>query len=121
MVVAVPLVRVMQVPACEVVEVVAMRDLLMPAAGAVHMAGVVSTAVVLRGARRGVRRVNREHVLIDLARVRVMQVSVVKIVRVTLVNDRGVSALRAVLMLVALVDLMLLFVHGPTIRAGQLR
>jgi hypothetical protein len=117
-VVAVPFVRVVQVPVGQVVQVVAVGHLLMPAASPVHVARLVRAAVVLRCTRSGVSRVNREYVLIDVALVRVVHVSVVEIVRMTLVSDRGMSAAWAVLVLVALVDLMLLVVHAPNDKRG---
>jgi hypothetical protein len=98
-VVAVVAVRVVQVAVDEVVDVVAVGDRFVAAAGAVHVAGLVAAAA--RGA--GVQPsgflvgVTSRLVLVDVVTVRVMQVAVVQVVDVVAVPDRGVAAVGAVL------------------------
>jgi len=79
-VVAVVAVRVVQVAADEVIDVVAVRHRLVPAALAVDVADLVAAAVVRRGTRGRVRGVDRQHVLVDVVAVRVVQVAVVQVV-----------------------------------------
>ncbi len=92
-VVAVIAVRVMQAAVHEVVHMVAMGDGLVPAVGAVLMG-----AMDLRRAVRGIGGTDRDHVLVDVAFVHVMEMAVVQIVHVAVMPDRGVAALRAMLM-----------------------
>jgi hypothetical protein len=92
----------------EIIDVVAVRDGRVSAAGAMHMAGLVSATVVPRGASIGVRRRHFDHMLFDLLAVRMMKMPVVQVVHMPLMLDGRVSAIRAVLMNVAIVS----FVSG---------
>ena len=89
MVVAVALVLVVQVTVDEVVGVVAVGDRLVPAAGTVHVAGVVAGARVAGVAVIRVGRVDREHVVVNVVAVWVVQVPVVEEVDVPLVDEIG--------------------------------
>ena len=95
-VVAVVAVRVMEVPVDQVVDVVAVRHGLVPAAGAVGVGGVVSFAGVTRRTVRRVGLVDLEAVLVDVVAVGMMQVAVVQVVDVPFVIDADVAALGAV-------------------------
>ena len=97
MVVAVIAVRVMQVTADPVVGVVAMWNRLVTAAGAVHMAGIVTAAAVIRGAAVGILAGDLDHVLVDMTLMRMMEVPVVQIVDVAAMAHGGVAASRAML------------------------
>ena len=77
MIVAVPVVRVMQMPTHQIVDVAAVRDPLMPAVRAVHVVGVVLAAVVLGCAVRRVLRPDLERVLVYVVAMRMVQMSVV--------------------------------------------
>lgn len=90
--VAVALVRVVQVARDEVVDVVAVGDWLVAAALAVDVAVAMSLAGVAGAAVRGVRGVDGEAVLVDVVTVDVVQVAVVQVVGVALVRDGGVAA-----------------------------
>ena len=79
-----------------VVGVVTVRHRLVPAAGAVRVRGVVRTARVLGGTRRGVRAPDRDLALVDVIAVRPVHVSVVQIVGVAVVLHRRVTAPGAV-------------------------
>ena len=103
MVVAMSAVRVMEMTGDQVVDMIAMRDRVVPASGAVDMAGVVLVTGVAGGTGVGVRRADRDHVLVDVIPVWVVQVAVVGEVDMTVVNDRGVAAAGAVDMVVCVV------------------
>lgn len=95
MVVAVPAVRVVQVPIDEVVDVVAVRDRLVTATGTVDVFGRVPGARAVAAALR-VRGIHRDHVLVDVIAVRVVQVPVVDEVDVALVDHGQMAAAGAV-------------------------
>jgi hypothetical protein len=90
-IVAVPLVRVMQVPIDEIVDVVAMRYGFMPTALAVNMGRVMAAAAPIR-APVGIRRANRNGVLIYMIRVRVVQMAVVQVIDMPIMTDRSMTA-----------------------------
>lgn len=77
MVVAVSVVRVVQVAIDEVVDVVAVGDGCVAAAGTVHVVGIMTAAAVLWSADRGIRLAHLEPMLVDVAAVRVVEVAVV--------------------------------------------
>jgi len=92
-VVAVVTVRVVQAAVHEVVHMVAVGDGLVTAVGAVLM-----RTVDLRRAVRRIGCADRDHVLVDMVFVHVMKMAVVQIVDVAVVPDRGMAAVRAMLM-----------------------
>lgn len=103
MIVAMITVRMVQVAIHEVIDVVAVRHRLMPATGTVNMAGGVAAATVLRGAAIGILRADRNHMLIDMVTMHMMEMSIVQVVHMALMFDRGMAAVRAVLMVVVIV------------------
>jgi hypothetical protein len=103
-VVAVIAVRMMQVPVDEIVDVVAVRHRLVPAAGAVLVARLMPLAPVLGRAAVGVLGRDLDDVLVDVVAVRMVQVSVVQVVDVIAVADGGVPAAWA--MLVGMIGVM---------------
>ena len=103
MVIAVTVMRIMEVTVDQIIDMVAMRHCFMSAAGPMHMLCGMYGAFVLR---RAIFRIGRGYVdrmLIDVAFMLVMQMAVVQIVDVTIVHDPGVSALRAVHMIMIFV------------------
>ncbi len=96
MMVAVALVGMMQVASDDVVGVVAVGDGLVTTARAVDMAGLVGFTRVAVTAVRGVGRVDRERVLVDVVAMHVVQVAVVEVVGVAIVPNGGVAASGAV-------------------------
>jgi hypothetical protein len=96
-VVAVVAVRVVQVAFDKVVNVVAVGDGFMAATGAVDVLGIVAIASVGGGAVGRIGSGDVERVFIDMASVRVMQVTVVQVVDVVAVLDGGMPAVLAVL------------------------
>lgn len=111
MIVAVVAVLVVQVTADEVVDMIAVRHRRMTAAGRVDVPRGMSRTRVRRRAAIGVRRVDRDLALVDVAVVLVMQVAVVEEVDVTIVLDRDVAAVRPVSVVVVFVGLVRS--HGP--------
>jgi hypothetical protein len=91
MVVAVVPVRMMDVAADEVVRVIAVRNGFVTTPGSVPVFGTVATTVVSGRAVGWIRAADVEPMLRDaVLSVRMMQVSVVQVVGVTVVLDRGV-------------------------------
>lgn len=120
MVVAVVLVWMVQMTLDQVVGVLAMRDRLVAAAGAVRVLRLVPAAVVLRRAVRRIRVADLDRVLVHVIAMRVVQMPVVQIVDVPVVHDGGMAAIRTVLVIVTVVNVMLGIAHGPTVRDLQL-
>ena len=129
MIVAVPVVRMMQVPVDEVVDVPRVGDTRVTARGAVNVASVVR-ATLVRGARRGVLRRRADLVIVDVVAVDVVKVPVVQEIDVVVVLDAKVAAAGAVDVLVILVRGV--FAHGaarsrhvptaePWLHAGKIR
>ncbi len=95
-VVAVAGVRVVQVPGDEVVDMIAVRDRLVTATGAVDMALGVTGAAVRRRARSGVGGANLDSALIHVAVMAAVEMAVVEVVDVIAVADREMPAIGAV-------------------------
>lgn len=105
-VVAVAVVHVVEMAVDEIIDVVAVGDGLMAAAFAMDMAGFVTGARVAAGAVGGVGGGNFECVFVEVAFVRMVQVTVVKVIDVAFMGDRRVAATRAVDVIVILVYVM---------------
>jgi hypothetical protein len=92
----------------EVIDVIAVRHGLVPAAGAVNVTLLVGSAIVLRRTAVGILRSHIQDVLVDVVPVDVVQMPVVQIVHMTVVLNGRVAAVGAVLMDVILVRVALL-------------
>jgi hypothetical protein len=92
MVVAVSLVDAMQMPFHEVVDVIAVGNGGVAAAGTVDVRGVVGGTRVPGRARAGVRGIDGNRALVDVVSMGVVKMPVVEIVGVVPVPDRGMSA-----------------------------
>jgi hypothetical protein len=92
-IVAVIAVRMMQPAVHEIVDVIAVRNGLVPAIWA-----VLVRAVGFRRTPHGIRRTDLDGMLIDVILMHVMKVAVVKIVHMAVMPDGGMPAIRAVLM-----------------------
>ncbi len=103
MVVAVRPVGVVQVAEHQVVGVVAVGDRVVAAARAVDVVGLVGAARVVGRTGRGVRRADRERVVVDVVAVCAVEVAVVEVVDVAVVLDGLVAAARAVSVLAVVV------------------
>lgn len=90
--VAMTVVRMVQVAIHEVIDMIAMRHGLVAAAGAVHVVGWMAAASVAGGARCRIRCIDGNHVLVDMVAVRVVQVAIVQVVDVAVVLYGGVPA-----------------------------
>ena len=95
-VVAVPGVRVMQVPGDEVVDVIAMRDRFVTATRAVDVALGVTSAAVRRRAGGRIGRADLGDALVDVPIVAVVEVAIVEVVDVVAMTDGEVAAVGAV-------------------------
>jgi hypothetical protein len=98
-VVAVIAVRMVQAAVDQIIEVVAVRHLLMAATFMLAVAGS-------RGAVVGVRRAHRQGVLAVVAVVRVVQMAVVQVIDVAVVLEARVPAVFTVGVLVVVVDMV---------------
>ena len=88
--------RVMKTAVDQVVDVIAVRYLLVPTAGAVDVARLMAAAT--RRALVGIVSTDLDLVFVDVIAMRMMQMAIVQIVYVVAVLDCGVSAARAMLM-----------------------
>jgi|SRR6266478_9014086 len=98
---------VVQVAADEIVAVVAVRDRLVSAAGAMAVVLGVLAAGVSRRAGRRVRALVVDPALVDVPRVGVMHVPVVQIIGMSFVLDGSMTAPGPVLVVMLLVGLVL--------------
>ena len=96
MVVAVAVVLVMQMPADEIVDVVAVRDRLVATVRPVDVVGGVAGARVARAARVRVPLVDAEDVVVDVVAVGMAQTPVLDEIDVPLMDDGHVPAAGAV-------------------------
>jgi hypothetical protein len=112
-VVAVVVVGVVEMVADQIVDVVAVRHRLVTASRAVGVRGVVARTGkgVFRSAVLRVLAAHLDCVLVDVVLVRVVQVAVVQVVHVSLVADCHVAAIWAVLVRVALMNLVVFLSH----------
>lgn len=103
MIVAMVAVGVMKMAVDQIIDVIAVRDRLVAAAGAVHVIGRMRAAVVRRRAGAGIGRRHVEHMLLDGRAGRVMQMPVVQVIDVVAVLHRGMPATLAVRVIVLMV------------------
>jgi hypothetical protein len=102
-----------QVIANEIVDVVAVRYLLMTAVPAVGVSGVVAITGMLGRALLGMRRIDLHDVLVHVIAVRVMEMTVVQVVHMARVLDGGVTATRSVL--VGVIRMNSVLVHANSL------
>jgi hypothetical protein len=115
--VAMPVVRMMQVAVHQVVDVIAMRDRVVSASGPVAMLAVMGGAPVSVRAGIGVRGADGNHVLVHMAVMRMMQMAVVQVVQMAFVAHDAVTAIGAVRVLFLVSDvsrhrILLVLVHA---------
>jgi len=99
-VVAVVAVRMMQMTVHQIVDMVTVRHRFVAAAGPMHMTGAMAGTVMLRRAAVRVGGADGDHVLVDMVAMHVVQMAVVQEIDVAFVPHRGMTALRAVLVVV---------------------
>ncbi len=116
-IVAVVVVRVVQVPIHQIIDVVAVRHGFMTTVWTVHMARFVCATRVMRRADHRVAVVHCERVLIHVVAVRRVQMPVVQVVHMIVVHNRRMSAVRAVHMRMIFVDFVV--AHASTFILGR--
>jgi hypothetical protein len=92
MVIAVPLVRMMQVTFGEIVDVAAVRNRFMSAPSPVSVRSVVRAACMSRRTSGRIRATLRQGMFIQVPLVSIVKMAVMQIIDVTFVFDSGVSA-----------------------------
>jgi len=107
MIVAVVVVRVVQVPADEIVGVVAVRNRLVAAIRAVSVSLIVPGTTVRWGALRWIRSIHFDAALVDVIAVNLMQVPVMQVVAVVAMVNALVSTAGLVNMLVGCVGFVI--------------
>ena len=118
-IVAVAVMGMVQMPSHEIVDVIAMRNPLMPAPGAVLMRAPMLAAIVLRRTASRMLAVDLDHMLVDVIAVGVVQMTVVQIVDVIMMLDRGVTAVGPMFVGVTSVGEMFRIVHATTLIPDQ--
>lgn len=98
--------RVMEMPANQIVDMIAVRNSFVAAARAVLVSGIVPRTGVIGRAGRGIGRAHFDGVLIDMIAMRLMQVAVVQVVHMIAVLDGHMAAARPVDVGMAFVDLV---------------
>lgn len=99
-------VRMVQVPGHQVVQVIAVRNRFMTAAGSMFVSGFMPPARMIRRASRGIRRAQSEHMLVHMVAMRLMQVPVVQIVDMAVVGNSQMPAAFAMNVGMAFVNLV---------------
>lgn len=102
---------IMEVITDNVVDMIAMRHGMVPALGMMSMLPFVLLAGVARCADDGITRADVNRMLVDMVAMKMVHVTIVQIVVMIAMHDGLMSALRAVRMLMSLMDRMLL--HNP--------
>ena len=105
MIITVVSVSMVQMAVDQVIDVIPVRNRLVSAVRSVHVTGFVAAALMRRRALIGVARRHRNDVLVDVVAVWVMEMTVVQVIDVTIVLDRGVPAAGAMFMIVVRVFL----------------
>lgn len=105
--------RMMQVAVNQVIHMVAMRDLLMPASRPVDMASIMPGTDMIRGALGGVRGTDLQHMLVNMRTVDMVQMAIVQIVGMTGVVYGQMPAARTMLMVVMVMLLAGIHIHPP--------
>ena len=96
MIVAMVAVRMMQMAIDQIVHMVSVGHRFVAASRSVHMAGVVTTAAVLRCAPVGVGCGDLDHMLIHVVTMDMMEMPIMQIVDMAIVIDGSMPAIRAV-------------------------
>lgn len=98
-VVAVIAVRMVEVPVHKIIDVVAVRDRFVAAAGAVDVFGQVRATRVAFGALVRIRAGHGNHVIVTVIPVGMEQMPIAQVVGVAVMLDGGVTAIGAVLVI----------------------
>jgi hypothetical protein len=112
-IVAVILVRMMQMALDQIVDVITVRHGLMAATGGMLVPRRVPAAVVLGGAHVRIVGVRRDDMLVDVVAMNVVQMPVVQVVDMPVVADGGVAALPPVTMRMVGMFQVVAIAHRP--------
>ncbi len=96
-IIAMVAVRMVEAAVDEVIDMVAVRNRLMPAAGPMDVPRLMTLVAIIRRALVRVSRAHFDDVLIDLVSVLMVEVAIVQVVDVITVLDREVTAVGAVM------------------------
>ncbi len=111
MIVTVAVVRVMEMARNQVIHVVSMRNRSMAALGPMNVSRVVHCAIVVWRAVGRVAARHLQNVFVDVIPVWMMNVSIVEIVDVVRMSNRGMPAAFAVYVRMSAVDTMRIVAH----------
>ncbi|SAL54611.1 hypothetical protein AWB64_06017 [Caballeronia sordidicola] len=118
-VVAVIAVRMMQVTVDKIVHMIAVRHGVVSATRAMHVPGLMATALVIGRAAIEIGGVDFQLVFIDMVAVRVMQVAVVQVVDMALMANRRVAAAGTMLVIVMGVVRFVAGAHGAFLHQDE--
>nr|WP_312742668.1 hypothetical protein [Candidatus Nitrospira neomarina] len=96
MVIAMSAVRKMQMAVNQIVDMVAVRNRLMPACRPMAMGGLMGLAIVVGGTISGIHSPYSQGVFIHVFIVREMQMSIMKVILMVLVPDNGMATIGTV-------------------------
>lgn len=114
-------VGMMKMSVNQVIDMVAMRNGLVTAVGAMLVRLVMASALVGRGAVGRVLGVDRDLVFLDAILGHVVQMAIVEVIGVTVMLNGGVTAIRSVLVVMVFVMMMVCQDQSPSsLTAGGL-
>jgi hypothetical protein len=105
--------RMMQVAVNQIIHMVAMLNLLMPASRTVDMASIMPGTDMIRGALGGVRGTDLQHMLVNMRTVDMVQMAIVQIVGMTGVVYGQMSAVWTMLVIVMVMLLAGIHAYPP--------
>jgi hypothetical protein len=111
MIVAVCTVGMVKMTAYQIINMISMRHLFMPAVRAVSMLAIVRLALMVGRAAVRIRAADGDGMLVHMTVMHMMQVSIMEVVRMPFVADRGVTAIRTVHVTVRRMFSTLAFLH----------
>jgi len=105
----------------QIINMVSVRHRLMSAVRAMAMFGLMPFAAMGGGASRRVLRGDTEPMFIDMVAVRMMKMSVMEIIDMTVMEDGQMPTVRSVLMGVMLMDGVVAHRRTPFVRRAEAR
>ncbi|BDC50800.1 hypothetical protein F183_A31160 [Bryobacterales bacterium F-183] len=111
--------RMMQVAVHQIIDMVSMRHRFMSATRAMDVVGGMRATGMIRSAGGRILSAHTQHMLINMAIVRRMQMPIVEIVHMPVMQDCGMPAARAMGVIVIFVDNVTHLVNVPFTRAGD--
>jgi hypothetical protein len=114
MIVAVCTVRMVEMSAYQIIDMISMGHLFMPAVRAVSMVAIVALALMVGRAAVRVRAAHRDGMLVNMTLMDMMQVPIMEVISMPFVGYRCVTAVRTVHVAVRRVFSTLSFLHTPS-------